>query len=310
MIEKLTVHSVEHFPHYPDVEHEILPLCPHGPKMSARSVSLGNINIHVEDFYSRVRYQEIQQGDTAYYGLFLPQGDPIRFSGSAYSKPFLTCWHGVGRNEYDYIVEGGTKLYMLEMPTAVCQSRGWKFPFVSLMHVQEQRVHQYVDCIEACLDATRTSGAHELPIQEQLLLEQFETMAGDPLFFGTKISEPGLADSAQRKIVSDVEAFLRTQTDSLNLTGDDLSRAMMLPRRTIYAAFKNQLGIGPSQFHRLIRLYQLRHLLRNTPYEKGVVSRLMLEVGFNHFGRTSSVYRNYFGEMPVETILRNSRHQL
>ena len=307
MIEEHIIHSVEQFPNYTDVEHEILPLGPSGPKMSVRSTRLGNVSLHAEAFHGRVRYQESQQGDTIYYGLFLPQGDPIRFLGSSFSKPFVVCWGVERQNEFDYVLEVGTRLYMLEMPSAVCRARGWKLPSATMLLVPQVNAAHFAACAESCFESAQRLGSHEVQTQGQVLMEQFEVLVGDPLFDGAEALSPSVAEISQRKLISDIEAFLRTEAGSMALTGDDLSEAMGVPRRTIYAAFKNQIGVGPSHFQRLVRLYKLRHQLVSTPYEKGVVSKLMLDVGLSHFGRASTMYRSHFGEMPLTTVLRNGK---
>lgn len=302
MYKKLIIRSVEHLPVYQDVELDALPLSPQGPKMSLRRATFGEVTVHAEVFLSRMRYNEIQQGDVVYYGLFLPQDDPVRFRGAVFAKPFLVCWHGIGRTEYDYVVEGGTQIYLLEVSTSLVHRRGWQFPPALLVPVQENRIPGFVQVLESSLQRAEKQSGEDLLQVGQTLLEQFEFLVGDELFHYPRPFQLDKTSARHRQLVAEAEELLLEHTHQDQLTGHDIAQLLGVPRRSLYAAFHSQLGLGPSQFQRLVRIYRLRHLLQNTPYQKGIVTKLMQDVGFSHFGRASTMYRSYFDETPSDTI--------
>lgn len=302
MYEELIIRSVEHLPVYQDVELEALPLSPQGPKMSLRRATFGEVSVHAEAFLSRIRYNEIQQGDVVYYGLFLPHGDPVRFRGAVVTKPFLVCWHGIGRTEYDYVIESGTQIFLLEVSTSLVHRRGWQFPPASLVPVQEGRIPSFVQMLETSLQFAEKQSGEDLIQLGQTLLERFEILVGDELFHYPRPFQLNKTSARHRRLVVEAEELLFEHRHHDQLTGHDIAKLLGVPRRTLYAAFHSQLGLGPSQFQRLVRIYRLRHLLQNTPYQKGIVSKLMQDVGFSHFGRASTMYRSYFGETPSDTV--------
>ncbi|WP_171126977.1 MULTISPECIES: helix-turn-helix domain-containing protein [unclassified Ruegeria] len=304
MYQSAEIRSIEDLPVYNDVEFNATALCPQGPRLTWQSAKFADVGIHIESLRSRVRYQEIQYHDTIYYGLFLPNGDPVRFQGLLYQTPFIVCWQGLGPTEFDYVVETGTQIYMLEVPRAVAEQRGWADFEAPIRLTKSDALNSYIRSLETCLILGQSKSATNPNPVFNALAQELERLMGDALFCSGREEVFSKSDHGHWKIVTAAEALLMDDNNA-GITIQELCRLLGVPRRSLYAAFEKQIGLGPGKFQTLIRLHRLRSLLLNTPYEKGVVSKLVGEAGFNHFGRTSVAYRRFFGESPIDTVKRS-----
>ena len=70
----------------------------------------------------------------------------------------------------------------------------------------------------------------------------------------------------------------------------ELTKAIGIPKRSLYHSFKTVLGMGPHQYLTLIRLHKLRMLLLNADPKKQTVTQLASSMGFEQLGRLSGIY--------------------
>jgi AraC family ethanolamine operon transcriptional activator len=108
------------------------------------------------------------------------------------------------------------------------------------------------------------------------------------------------------RIVRDVERYLEAQGDRA-VHVSEICEKIKVRRRTLYRAFDEAVGIGPSDFLRAKRLSMVHLRLRQAdPDETGVVE-IATELGFLELGRFAQQYRARFGEYPRDTLRRNAR---
>lgn len=72
--------------------------------------------------------------------------------------------------------------------------------------------------------------------------------------------------------------------------------------RTLRRAFRDQYGLGPLAYSRLMRLHAVRAALREARGRDRAVGEVLRQFGFNRQGAFASEYRNQFGEHPSETL--------
>jgi AraC-like DNA-binding protein len=83
-----------------------------------------------------------------------------------------------------------------------------------------------------------------------------------------------------------------------------LALAAGMSRRTLEYAFREQLGLSPSRFLRLLRLHGLRRELLARRHGDATVSDLAYHLGFTQLGRLAGEYQMRFGERPSATLAR------
>jgi AraC-like DNA-binding protein len=89
------------------------------------------------------------------------------------------------------------------------------------------------------------------------------------------------------------------------LSLDHLQRAAGLNASRLGIQFREHLGHSPMGYLKKVRLERARELLMSQSAGRKI-STVVLDVGFNHFGRFSIEYKAAFGESPKETVARAS----
>jgi transcriptional regulator GlxA family with amidase domain len=84
----------------------------------------------------------------------------------------------------------------------------------------------------------------------------------------------------------------------------DLCVATGVSERTLQYAFQEVMGMSPVAYLTRLRLHRVRKALRMETYGSTTVSAQALRWGFWHFGDFSHAYKDFFGELPSETLRR------
>ena len=120
--------------------------------------------------------------------------------------------------------------------------------------------------------------------------------------------EPSRSDrtrQAQSLIVKAAEDYVLSQTGA-TLYVTDLCKAAGVSERTLEYAFKAVTGLTPVAYLIRLRLHRVRQSLLAAPPGSSTVSAEALKWGFWHFGEFSRAYRDCFGELPSDTLLRQT----
>ncbi len=87
-------------------------------------------------------------------------------------------------------------------------------------------------------------------------------------------------------------------------TIDFLACHLSVSRRTLYRAFKAHLGMSPAKYLKLYRHSRVHLELSHASAGETSVSACALRWGFGELGRFAGEYRQIFGELPSETIVK------
>ena len=138
--------------------------------------------------------------------------------------------------------------------------------------------------------------------QVELLENLLATLGGADDF------EPNRFDrtrQTQSRIVKIAEEYALSKVgEPLYVT--DLCRATGASERTLEYAFKEVMGLAPMTYLIRLRLHRVRQALLAATAESTTVSTEALNWGFWHFGEFSRAYKDCFGELPSDTLRRNS----
>ena len=108
---------------------------------------------------------------------------------------------------------------------------------------------------------------------------------------------------AQSLIVKIAEDHALSQTGA-TLYVTDLCKAAGVSERTLEYAFKAVQGLTPMAYLIRLRLHHARQALLAAPHGSTTVTAEALRWGFWHFGEFSRAYKDCFGELPSDTLLR------
>jgi len=90
------------------------------------------------------------------------------------------------------------------------------------------------------------------------------------------------------------------------VTVRDLCHAAGLSERVLQYAFRERFDVSPGAYLKTNRLVAIRRQLRRSSPQKGTVTDLANDMGFWHLGQFAADYKRQFGELPSETLRRQS----
>ena len=82
----------------------------------------------------------------------------------------------------------------------------------------------------------------------------------------------------------------------------NLAKKFKLSERSFRNYFNEELNTSPKQYLTALRLRKIRDELKVATMEKGLVEKTARRFGFNHMGQFAKNYKDFFGELPSETL--------
>ena len=124
-----------------------------------------------------------------------------------------------------------------------------------------------------------------------------------------------LLTSEQEQVILEPGAYLQSASMVKHLLNDsigeiiqvsDLCRFTGKSERTLERICTKAFGMSPRVLLKSHRLNSVRKALLGASRKNVNVTHLALEHGFTHPGRFSGEYKKFFGELPSQTLFRNS----
>jgi AraC-like DNA-binding protein len=78
-----------------------------------------------------------------------------------------------------------------------------------------------------------------------------------------------------------------------------------ISQRTLEYLFKDQLGITPKQYYHALRMHTVRNMLLEQKDKSISISQIASSCGFHHQSHFSSIYKQMYGETPLQTLKKN-----
>ena len=180
---------------------------------------------------------------------------------------------------------------------------------VEALQVSEARAQQLFDwgrrLVDAAVhdpalfnDSEAERGAAQVELIETLLVALDRAKDLEP-------SRSERTRQAQSLTVKTAEAHAMSRAGA-SLYVTDLCKAAGVSERTLEYAFKEVMGLTPVAYLVRLRLHRVRQALLAAPLGSTTVSAQALNWGFWHFGEFTRAYKECFGELPSDTLRRNS----
>ncbi len=107
-----------------------------------------------------------------------------------------------------------------------------------------------------------------------------------------------LVRSARIRLVSKAETYMRERI-ATPIAAVDLCRTFGVSDRTLRLAFREQYGMGPMTYFKMLRLNAVRASLKKNRLLS--IKDAAVACGFHHLGNFAGEYRRLFGERPSVT---------
>ncbi len=108
---------------------------------------------------------------------------------------------------------------------------------------------------------------------------------------------------AKNMLYLESKAYMHTHLHE-DMRVEDIARKFKISERSLRNYFKEELNISPKQYIIGLRLTKIRSELQVLTMEKGLVEKTARRFGFQHMGQFSKAYKDFFGELPSETLLQ------
>jgi len=104
-------------------------------------------------------------------------------------------------------------------------------------------------------------------------------------------------------LLMQIRAHMHTNIGSY-LTIEDIAEKFDLSSRTLRNYFLEEFNTSPKQYLRALRLAKVRYELELTPRRIKSIENTARKFGFHHMGQFSKAYKDFFGELPSQTLLK------
>lgn len=141
--------------------------------------------------------------------------------------------------------------------------------------------------------------------QHKLVLAQIEQLAASVLLsthaHNHQQAQPQRRSAVLPRHIRRAQAFVQAYAHE-PLSAEQLAQEAGVSVRSLYAGFKEFLGVSPMRYLRDVRMERVRHELGSA--DSASVAGVALRWGFAHMGRFSQEYKKRYGETPSETLRR------
>lgn len=250
--------------------------------------------------------------DAVTLGFVLHESGVAKFNGRA-----LLPWTMVTYTEGHELVASlpeNSAWASIQLSRETLSQMGWECPAVgfgarALKGNQQSRVRNAVlaPLAQLRIAVSTPSGARGVPGAFLLSsIHEIENIAVTALFktFPQTVRTFGRSPAAGRstlyRLSRRVSAYMTDRlSDPLRIA--DICKDNNCTYKVLEHAFRRAYGVSPKHYLNLRRLNRLRHLLLHDSTVSSV-SEASLRCGLTHFGRTSLIYRQVFGELPSDTF--------
>jgi AraC-like DNA-binding protein len=172
-------------------------------------------------------------------------------------------------------------------------------PAMSLDQPYAQSLLQMVLFLARQLDSTSA----ELP---PLVLREFEQTIAASVLYATRhtfshLLEQNAPHTAPREIRRSEEYIAANWNKPIRI--EDLVAVTDISARSLFKSFKNNRGYSPMAFAKMVRLKRAKEMLASAKPDISVTG-VAFKCGFGNLGHFAKDYRETFGELPSETLLR------
>lgn len=216
-----------------------------------------------------------------------------------------------GGTEYDARVPGGVRTLYVSLDQdrildrlRVLAPDVWERPPHDLVALGGTRPEAFVEVASAAMVLYGRAGEETAldhgGVRDALVESMLLALKDGP---GDRREVPGY-DARRRRLrhLRQARAYIADCLDSETVPSIvDVCAAVGVSERTLQYAFRDGLGLSPVAYLRVLRLNQVRAMLRDPDRPPGTVTEAAMRWGFFHLGRFAGDYRRLFGETPAET---------
>ncbi len=212
-----------------------------------------------------------------------------------------------------FVTDGAYSTLEITLEGSLIRELGWRSSALQLQQIKKSDLSNLQALCEAAysnvlVTAESANDLHDVCTTcdwQDILLSQLEKTLRPWLISVDEERDVKRIHNSFRIVQKAREHIFEQNGESLSSI-DTLTDLLGVSRRTLFAAFKKELGLGPYKLIELKRLNALRNRLLQSDPDGATVAGLSNEAGFSELGRTAVAYRKLFGELPSKTLRRSA----
>ena len=232
------------------------------------------------------------------FGLVIPQASTNAWCGKGFDRAMLQM---MPRSDYVASNSGGHLGYQLVFPDEIIEETLASLERPALLDHSARRIE--LDMERALRigsridhDWLRKDSDPARNAADDVLVMLLEAFAAAP-------TRGRIRPDSRRRAVARAREFMEANLAE-ELTLADVCRVVGVSRRTLMDGFREQVGLSPMRYLKLIRLNRVHEALRRGGAVTTKIVDVANAVGFWHMGQLARDYRKLFGELPRETLAR------
>ena len=268
--------------------------------LNARSMDLAGVSVVWVGINGRSYWRDEQQPGTMQFGFTLDAPRPPVVRGSEIGRDHAMAW--IPGQDMEYLLDGPLSSLEIGVSDELVEELGWTIAGEPLRRLPEGR-------LGALARTCALAATHVDPVDRGSVLDWRDSVLEclewvlEPWTNDAVASNPA-ANSHLRYLgmLRRADAYFEHQGFDANFDTDRLADAIGVPRRTIFHAYRQTLGLGPRRYFELKRLHELRRRLRDSSFDHMTITSLASDLGFTDLGRMAARYRELFNENPRDTL--------
>ena len=115
-----------------------------------------------------------------------------------------------------------------------------------------------------------------------------------------KPSVKKVSSKSRLQLLVDAERFIQQHLHE-QVSVLDIANHCQVSERTLLYTFKKRFGIGPKAYTKILKLNHVYRVLQKAPNSQ-TIANIAREYGFWHMGQFHADYKDFFGELPSESL--------
>lgn len=268
-----------------------------GPTLlKARSCELEGMSIAWVNADGHHIWHDRMLGGQWRFALMIESDGPIRLGGQDLHRDHAHLLRS--GEDSDFVTRGSYGTLEITLEGELLDLLGWESSAPGLQRVDRSELAALRHLCEAAYRWKPPAAPYQL---RDMILDRLEKIL-QPWLTSVTESAGQIQSPRTHKILMSVQDYLTDNDPGAAI--DDIATRLGISRRTLFAAFRAELGIGPRRYMEIRRLNGLRERLRATDPGTSTVTTCANDFGFSELGRTAVLYRKLFGEVPSTTLRR------
>ncbi|WP_164658476.1 AraC family transcriptional regulator [Tropicibacter sp. Alg240-R139] len=205
--------------------------------------------------------------------------------------------------EMDYVFLGPVVTLEIGVSREIAEQLGWQFSGTPLSKHPRPLLARLEHICRHATEIASEPGTTEAQFSElrDIILDALEIALTPWLEADSDTTSFMDGSTAAYSVLKGLDRVL-SDPDEMDVDIQAMSQKLGVSRRTLFYALRKSIGLTPRRYQELLRLGQLRQMLKASDTDSHTVTQLAMGLGFGDLGRLAGKYHKQFGEYPHETL--------